>query len=205
MMPSVICDFGNVIAFFDHRRACRAIAALASNNATEDTVHSAIFDAPIHAEFDCGELSSAEFVECLRAKFCIKQPDSDIVSAWCDIFSPNDALTKWLPMLKRSAKRLHLASNTDALHFDWIRQHFRDVTDLFDGFTLSFEVGVRKPSLAFYQHCVTVMDVSPTECIFVDDRKEFVDVARSIGMVGITYQSHMDLREAFKELGFASY
>lgn len=194
-MRTVVFDFGNVVAFFDHRKASRQLAALTGTRLTEDEVFGLLFGGSLEADFDCGKLSSHEFVKQLRELLGATSSDEEIVEAWCNIFWPNQELAKLLPRLKRSQTSLILASNTNVLHFQWITVQFGVLLAYFDDFVLSFRIGHRKPALAFFQRCVEVAATSPGSCVYVDDRSEFVAVARTVGMTSFVYGGGNDLAQ----------
>ena len=185
---SLILDLGNVVAFFDHRRACRQLAALATTGVTPIEVFDQIFGGSLEEDFDCGRITTTEFVGALRTRFGIVAPDASIGDAWSDIFRPNDDVASILPLLKRSTSRLVLASNTNDLHYRWLATRLSEAFACFDEFVLSFEVGVRKPAPAFFQRCVEAAGVEPRECVYVDDRQDFVEIANAIGMTGLLYE-----------------
>ncbi|MBR3494913.1 MAG: HAD family hydrolase [Clostridia bacterium] len=70
-----------------------------------------------------------------------------------------------LAALRASGRRLILLSNAQAC---WTRPELRllGLADAFDGILLSSEVGVRKPSPAFYG-TLGALGVSPSECVMV--------------------------------------
>ena len=61
-MKHVIFDLGNVVAFFDHRRASRQLAFLAAMAVTEEDVFRVVFDTSLEPDLDCGRISSREFL-----------------------------------------------------------------------------------------------------------------------------------------------
>jgi FMN phosphatase YigB (HAD superfamily) len=200
-MKHVIFDLGNVIAFFDHRRAARQLASLAEPPVTEEDVFRAVFGTSLEPDLDCGRMSSRQFIEHLRRTLYLASSDAAIAEAWCDIFHPNDAVIALLPRLKQSPARLVLASNTNELHFEWIARHWSGVLALFDEWVLSYRVGLRKPAPAFFWRCAEAAGAAPCDCVFVDDRSEFVERARAIGMAGITYRPDLDLEGALRSEG----
>lgn len=185
---SLILDLGNVVAFFDHRKACRQIAALATTGATPIDVFDQIFGSSLEEDFDCGRITTAEFVGALRSRFGITAPDASIGDAWSDIFLPNDDVASILPLLKRTTSKLVLASNTNELHYRWLASRLSDAFACFDEFVLSFELGVRKPAPAFFQRCVEAAGVEARDCVYVDDREDFVETATAAGMNGLLYE-----------------
>ena len=62
--------------------------------------------------------------------------------------------------------------------------------DLFDVTVISGEVGMRKPDPDIYQHTVDALDLTPGECVFVDDLRHNVDGAVEAGMVGVHHTSY---------------
>ena len=187
-MQSLVLDLGNVVAFFDHRQACRQIAALSTNGASEDDVYARVFGSPLEDDFDCGRFSTPEFVGALRALFAIEAPDEAIADAWADIFRPNDDVVGILPLLKRSTVKLVLASNTNELHYHWLASRLPESFACFDDLVLSFQIGVRKPAPAFFQRCVEAAGTEPRDCVYVDDREEFVELAAAAGMTSLMYE-----------------
>lgn len=186
-MQSLVLDLGNVLAFFDHRRACRQIAALGRPGTTEDTVFDLLFHKPLERQYDTGEITTTEFLAALRSAFGITAGDDAIAEAWSDIFQPNDDLMAQLPALKTVVTRLVLASNTNELHFKRIRRLMPDAIALFDATVLSFEVGLRKPSVQFFDRVIAATGGPAGACAYVDDRPDFVAAAEALGMRGYVY------------------
>jgi putative hydrolase of the HAD superfamily len=200
-MKTLIFDLGNVVAFFDHRRACRQLASLAKHLMTEDAACQAVFGTSLELDFDCGKISAREFIERLRTALGLTASDETIVKAWCDIFWPNDEVVSLLPRLKKAGARLVLASNTNELHFQWVSNQFAEPLACFENFVLSYRIGSRKPALAFFQRCVETARAAPGDCIYIDDRPDFVDVARSRGMTGFVYGAGVSLLQVLSAAG----
>jgi FMN phosphatase YigB (HAD superfamily) len=187
-MPSLILDLGNVLAFFDHRRACRQIAALGRPGTTEDAVFDLLFHQPLERQYDTGEITTTAFIGGLRSAFGITAKDDAIAEAWVEIFEPNDDLTVQLPEIKAVVKALVLASNTNELHFNRVTRLMPDVMALFDATVLSFRVGVRKPSARFFERAIAATGGPAADCVYVDDRPDFVTAAAALGMRGCVYE-----------------
>lgn len=58
----------------------------------------------------------------------------------------------------------------------------------FDTVVASGEVGYAKPEPEIYQLTADRLGLRFDECVFTDDREEFCDAARSVGMYAILYQ-----------------
>ncbi len=192
-MQTLLLDFGNVVAFFDHRRASRQLAALAGAPTTAEQVFERVFASPLEPDLDRGRIPAPQFLRLLRGHLDLTASDDAIVTAWCDIFQPNEELVAQLPRVRPLVHRLVLASNTNDLHFQWIARQFAAPLALFDELVLSYRVGARKPEEAFFRRCVDAAGVPAGRCVFVDDKPEFVEAARQAGMAGVLYRPGLDL------------
>ncbi len=65
---------------------------------------------------------------------------------------------------------------------------------------LSHEVKMTKDSKEIFLHAIKELKVNPGECIFIDDIKKFVNVARSTGMKAILFRSNHQLKSELEKL-----
>jgi glucose-1-phosphatase len=196
-MPTPRCvlfDFGNVVAFFDHGKACRQLAQLSRAAIDPAAVQAAIFDGQLEEDYDTGRLPTGEFLQRLRRELDLDASDADIGRAWSDIFTPNDPVASMMPELKRRGLRLVLGSNTNELHDQWFSRIFAEPLSAFDAKVVSYRVGCRKPDPRFFDACLAATQVPASECLYIDDRAEFVAVGRECGMQGLVYTPATELR-----------
>jgi epoxide hydrolase-like predicted phosphatase len=59
----------------------------------------------------------------------------------------------------------------------------------FDAVVISSDVGLRKPDPAIFELIAERLELSPTECVFVDDHAAHLDVARRAGMTTVLHKS----------------
>ncbi|MEZ5381762.1 MAG: HAD family phosphatase [Microthrixaceae bacterium] len=70
-----------------------------------------------------------------------------------------------------------------------------------DGWLLSGEVGVIKPDPEIYRLACERFDVAPGEAVFIDDRLDNVEAARSFGMRALVFTGAEVLRSELAALG----
>lgn len=58
----------------------------------------------------------------------------------------------------------------------------------FDEVVLSCEVGMKKPDKEIYLHTLKLLQVKPSEAVFIDDMERNVKVAEEVGMKGIVFK-----------------
>jgi FMN phosphatase YigB (HAD superfamily) len=190
-ITAIAFDLGNVLVRVDHLRFCRRLAALAGLSPEE--VYGQVFESNLEPGYDTGRINSREFYERVVAHFGITLAYSRFCELWCDIFDP---MTAMAPVVARLAPRfpLFLLSNTNSLHFDYIRERFGAILEAFQAFILSYQVGSRKPEAAIYQALIQQVGRPPEEILFLDDKVSFVEAARSQGLTAWQFHSPQELQ-----------
>jgi putative hydrolase of the HAD superfamily len=85
-------------------------------------------------------------------------------------------------------------SNTNSLHFAYVRERFAALLKPFRAFVLSYQVGSRKPEPAIYQSLIRQAGRPPEEILFLDDKAAFVEAARGHGLTAWQFRSPQELR-----------
>lgn len=198
MIKTIVFDFGNVLGFFDHSRATRKLAAHAG--ASSEELLEYFFGCELEDQYEKGQISTANLLEQFRNQYRFCCPDEVLAEIYGDIFWPNPEVCQLIPRLKPRF-RLLLASNTSEMHARKFLRQFKETLKYFDALVLSFEIGVRKPSQLFFEHCLKLARCAPQECVFIDDMEANVAAARSCGWQGIVYKSYPALLHGFAQLG----
>ena len=187
-IKALALDLGNVLVKVDHMRFCRRLADMAG--LTPEEVYARIFTSDLEPGFDTGRLSSEEFHRRVTDHFGVTLPFPQFSWWWNDIFAPMEGMAE---LVSRLAARypLFLLSNTNPLHFNFIREHYPFLA-LFQSLVLSFEVGSRKPEPAIYQALIKRTGLSPGQCLFVDDKLPFVAAARDQGLTAWHFTAPQD-------------
>jgi glucose-1-phosphatase len=194
-MKAIVFDFGNVVGFFDHFKTLRRLEQYTKMPA--ETIYSSIYAGQLEDDFESGRISEEQFLTSF-IRLCQLSCQPPQLSDLCaDIFWPNPEVCDLVPKLK-PAYRLLLGSNTNVIHARFFKQQFAEVLGHFDALVLSYEIGVRKPSAAFFQHCQKVAEAAPHECLFIDDLPDNVAAARQLGWHGIVYRPGNDLARALR-------
>lgn len=108
---------------------------------------------------------------------------------------PNEPLLKVIATDLKPHYKIGMLSNADA---NWLDRIFtRTQLDLFDAIALSFEIGEMKPHPKAYETIAERLNVTPSDCLFIDDRQELVDGAAETGMQAFLYK---DVEKTKKEL-----
>jgi epoxide hydrolase-like predicted phosphatase len=93
----------------------------------------------------------------------------------------------WIKVLRKTYKTA-LLSNVGRGSL-YKRFSSEELEQLFDEVVVSGEVGITKPNPDIYLLTAKRLKVSPSSCIFLDDRQTYVQAAVDTGMKGVHYQS----------------
>ncbi len=144
-------------------------------------------DAPMPPEmlalkdpYESGKMSDAEFVE--RSLFLLQGSltEEEYISAWEDIFSPNQPMWAVVRKLEGEGHRLILFSNTNAIHARYFLKKF-EIFSLFHHHHFSQEVGAIKPHREFYQAAIDQYNLDPDQTAYLDDLPENIATGREFG------------------------
>jgi glucose-1-phosphatase len=199
MIRTILFDFGNVVAFFDHERAIRRL--LDHTNATPERLWQLVYQDDLAYRYERGEVVTDDLYAIARDKGGVRCSLAEFVEAFCDIFWPNPPMADLVPRLKQAGYRLVLASNTNAAHYQHFRVQFKDVLDQFDAISVSHEAGERKPNAGFYEYTHRLAECEKRECLFVDDLLVNVTAAREFGWNAIQYTRFDELIPALRAAG----
>lgn len=198
MIKTIIFDLGNVVLRFDHMLICEKIARY--SRYSSDDVYKLGFNSDLFELYDRGKIRSEDLFQWILRRFDINISYDMFKSVWSDIFSLNDSVETVVSALKNNGYYLVLLSNTNELHFDFIRENFR-VIELFDDIVLSYRIGYSKPHKEIFIEALKRAGSSPEECIYVDDIEEFSKAAEDLGINSIVYRSTEQLIKGLKKLG----
>lgn len=93
--------------------------------------------------------------------------------------------------LKQKGYGVFGLTNWPAATFAEARRRFSTLASI-DNYVVSSSVHLAKPEPAIYQLLLSKYNLNSCECIFIDDRKDNVDAAISLGMSGIVYPGTAD-------------
>lgn len=200
MIRTVLFDLGNVLVYFSHERMCAQIADVCGRDASE--VRELLLDGGLQWAFERGDVSEAEFHRRLE-KATGRTIDFDALRrAASDIFELNTSVVPVVDALKKRGHRLVLLSNTNRLHFEFVRERF-DILDRFDEFVLSFEVGAIKPERSIFEVALDKIECRPQECFYTDDTAGHVEAGRRFGLDAEVFTDTETLLGHLRQRGIA--
>ena len=196
-IKALLFDMGNVLLFFNAKISSKAFSE--ATGLSEEEIWELFFISELERRYTRGEVSSKDFYEKVNQYFPKKVNYETFSRLWNEIFVENLEMDELLGKLKKRYP-LYMISNTNDLHFEYIKQNFR-ITKHFTGFFPSHTVGHRKPSHAMFHHVLKEIKLKPEETVFVDDISEFVESARQLGINAVQFTTRENLEHDLRNLG----
>jgi len=203
MIRDILFDLGNVLAPVDWNKAFARLKPHLSPEFArllQEDVESfrRLFRKP-GIELESGRIDLDGFREAVTGILGVTFSPEEFRSIWCDIFR----LDENMACLGRHLSARYgtwLASNTSREHYIWILEKFPEVKFYRDA-ALSFEFGVMKPAVEYYEKAAKKFGIKAQSAVFIDDLAENVDGAIRAGMHGIVFSTKKQLVADLENLG----
>jgi len=102
-----------------------------------------------------------------------------------------------------SQYRLLILSNTSHNHIQFMKNNYH-FFNVFERCYFSCELGMAKPDLEIFQYLQKDLDLDFSTCFFIDDTKENILAAKSLGLSVLHHPNGKDLTTSLKLTGLIS-
>ena len=198
-IENIIFDLGNTLVYFDFCYFYDRIAHL-EKKLNPSKFRKFINDKKLGIKLTKGTLDHKTFFRILKKKFDLKIGYDDFKYFYSDVFWINNQMKNFLDKISRIKKyKLFLLSNTDALHMNFIDKNFPFVGVLKNR-VLSYKVGMIKPQKVIFRYTLKKYNLNPEKTLIIDDMKENILSASSLGIKTILFKNHRSFIKKFSAL-----
>jgi len=195
---AVIFDVGRVIIRVD---MSRSIGALGKREGLSHTqVLRELETDPHWPDWQEGRMTPRDWHAHLSKKLHFSYGYEEFCAIWNRVLDPETILPDLLFERLATKCRLALLSNTDPIHVAHFEATFPFVRH-FPARVYSCRVGSSKPSPAIFHHALREVGALPDEAMFIDDLRENVLAAASLGINAFHFTSVDELLAKFSRLG----
>lgn len=154
----------------------------------------------LHRKSLLGKITEKEFYKALSRKHQIPAKRLQMLAdeKYAKIAKLNKDAMKIAKRLKRNYKICILSNVTS---HQKKHAHIKKLYSSFDHVVLSCDIGAAKPSKKIFIEVMKKLNARPQECIYIEDRKEFLETARKLGMNVIHFISASRLKRDLKKKG----
>ncbi|MCX7965163.1 MAG: HAD hydrolase-like protein [Syntrophorhabdaceae bacterium] len=204
MIKLFVFDLGNVILPFDHRKIPEKLLLWSQKKEQFDSIE--MFEYIFGADnglinpYEEGEMSTEEFFKIISDRYYLNMSLEDFKNIWTPIFLEDKGVEKIILNLKELGYPLFILSNTNELHFTYIKETY-PIVHVFNEWILSYEVGAKKPKKRIFEEIFRRAEVSGSEVFYVDDTESYVLKAKEMfGIYGVVYKGADELRTEIKKV-----
>ncbi len=187
MIRSIVFDMGGVLLSYDPLITCRR---LASTPQDAQLIYETLFSAPEwENELDGGLFPEEEMLRIAQDRLATQAQKDLAARAYAqyhqDSLFPLPGMEAVVSLAHDKGFGLYLLTNAGARIYQYIQR--LPGYPLFDGFLISSEEKLLKPSAAIYRRLCEKFSLIPEECLFVDDRQVNIDGAKAFGLEGYCF------------------
>ncbi|WPR71545.1 HAD family phosphatase [Flavobacterium sp. NG2] len=179
MIEAIIFDFGDIFINLDKPATFEGLKKLGLSEWNDDLDY-------LNHQFEMGKISKDDFLSGIQ-KHCPNATTEEILKTWNAILLDFPLYRlEFLQMLTQKY-RLFLLSNTDAIHIEKFQKKtgetfYTDFYRCFEHVYFSYEIGMRKPNVDIYEYVLNNHSLVAEKTLFVDDKQENTDAAKTIGL-----------------------
>jgi putative hydrolase of the HAD superfamily len=154
-----------------------------------------------YMDFQVGKCTYGEWADSIReALLKVDQRADEIMNAFME--SPRVFNQDMLGLVKQLHGRytLGIISNTTPGMEERLRERF-ELIDLFDVRVGSGDLGIAKPDAGIFLHATKLAGLAPEQSVFTDDRADFAEAARAVGMHGFPYTEYERFVDDLRSVG----
>jgi len=194
-IQAIVTDLGQVLLRFDQEPCWVKILATCDHPEARQQFR----EVYTRARIGCGRTEPEVFFQNAAAAMGMRMSYADFRVAWSDMFWEDPEV---IEMIARAPVPHRIVlSNTNAIHWDWVRDRYGHVLSRFDHSLASHECGVEKPDAEIYRIAMALTGLPPAAHLFIDDLVENVEGARAFGMDAVVHTDADSLREEFRARG----
>lgn len=202
-LRAVVFDYGMVLTGPPNREAHDTLLRLTGLSADQ---FEPLYWADRHA-YDTGDLTSLAFWQKLNQDAGLNL-SSDVIDElnrqdarmWT---TENPAMLAWQQQLKQHGLRTAILSNMGDSVYESVERTFAWI-HRFDVLIWSYQVRLAKPDPAIYRLLLDRLGCKPEEILFLDDKRENIDAARSLGINALLFSTVQQLRADLASNGYAT-
>ncbi len=198
MIKTVIFDIGNVLAGFSWKEY---FDRFSYSEEVKERIGKATVQSPVWNEYDRGNLSDEEVLEAfVENDPGIEKELRESLSNISGMLVRYDYAIPWVKALKENGYQVLVLSNFS--HKAVVEcGEVLDFLPFTDGGILSYKEHMIKPQPEIYELLINRYNLTPEECVFMDDTLVNVEAAKKAGIHAIHFRNKEQAEKELHDLG----
>ena len=192
---TIIFDFGGVLLNLDMSACLAAFKRLGCNTINEYLDH--YKQNGLFLDFEEGKISTADFFKELQKIVGNNASVQDLEKAFLSFLGDVPQYKLDLILQLRKKYRILMLSNINSFIYEYSKRTYfekngKTINDYFEKIYLSCEIGICKPDRRIFDHMTADACLIPEHCLYIDDGKKNIEMAKTLGFVTYHAQPHED-------------
>lgn len=197
----IIFDLGKVLFDYDLNIISKSFLPYAQKKEALKNINNFIKENDdFFSKYEKGQISSLDFYKGLSKIVDLDIDYEHFCDLWNNIFTPITEMISFIPILHKKY-RLAILSNTNDLHYEFLKKLYPDCFKNFDDFFLSYKMNLKKPENEIYNKVIEDCNVQPQEIFFTDDLDVNVNAAKKCGINAFVFKNLERLKKDFVSVG----
>lgn len=200
MFKAVIFDLGGVY-FTDGKKIAAKRIAEKFNLDPKKVADVMVVDLDHGKKYRRDEITAQEFWEAVKEILFIDAPADDLNKIWYEAYEPIVDTVAIVKKLKKKGVRLYYLSDSVKERVEYLEEKHKFLEDFDDGI-FSHKVHLTKrDGPRIFRMALTETGLRGEDVVFVDDRRDHVETAKSLGMQAIYFKNPKQLEDDLEKLG----
>ena len=210
-VDTVFFDVGNVILNYDYHKAARALSE--EWEVPEDIIYDVFVSDEFMIPFETGELVPAAYFKEVKKELVRQGADAEklkeidekrFFEIFSDIYEMKPRTVEIMRQLKDAGYKIYIISNTNPVHKQHVLGAFPEIFSMVEpgGFIASCDIGAMKDDPQIFHEAMKKASIEGQShrAIFIDDRDDYAEAGRKLGIKSITMQGETDLEHEISVL-----
>lgn len=131
----------------------------------------------------------------------LKKPAPKTPSLWGEafraVYTPKEEVWELVKTVRQNGYKTGFLSNTELASVEYFKE--KNYSKLFDATIFSCIEGFSKPSPEIYKIALKKLKIKPEEGIFIDDRDDYIEGAKVVGLRTILFHSPTQVKQELKD------
>ena len=190
-IKTIIFDLGGVY-FTDGTK--KAVEKISLKYKIPSNQISLVLQGELGTQYRIGAFTVDEFWDSAKEKWGNKEiPSEDLTALWLEGYEPIPETVNIIHRLNKKGYELIFLSDNVKERVEYLEERYKFLKNFKDG-VFSHVIGTRKPDPAIYKHALKISSHPPSECVYIDDKKDLLVPARELGMNTVHFESPEQLR-----------
>lgn len=202
-IKNIVFDLGDVIINIDFMLTFKAFQEV--SDLELDTVIERFESLKIYDRIERGGITNQEFAEFLKKSFDLTISNEEVLIRWSALLL--DIPKERIELIQKLALkyRIFILSNTSHPHILDVNKILykssgvKNLKDLCEKAYYSYDLGLRKPEHAIYNHILENSRLKAEETLFLDDNYDNIVAAKEVGIQTIYVQKPTSILEYLQD------